>query len=225
MANRPNNINVKHAYLLHKSSLSNPKIKKLEREAGKWMSQFKTESGKSGYVFNRPNTATRYGTSYTAKRPFARSNGLVEGSYAAEKSLPIGNPCDAELSNLMRCMRDNDYDNTPCLDVQKAYLTCCQTALSDYNSKKERFLSGERTDGLYSQKVINEMFEDVNQKLDMNQWRFICNSMSGFDARTRGRQPNNSPKEKLHWHVCEVPADLAFPHGPSIAGATKKDKL
>ena len=63
-------------------------------------------------------------------------------------------------------------------DVQKAYLTCCQTALSDYNSKKERFLSGERTDGLYSQKVINEMFEDVNQKLDMNQWRFICNSVS-----------------------------------------------
>jgi len=50
--------------------------------------------------------------------------------------------------------------------------------LSDYNSKKERFLSGERTDGLYSQKVINEMFEDVNQKLDMNQWRFICNSVS-----------------------------------------------
>ena len=51
-------------------------------------------------------------------------------------------------------------------DVQKAYLTCCQTALSDYNAKKERFLNGERTDGLYSQKVINEMFEDVNQKLD-----------------------------------------------------------
>lgn len=148
---------------------------------------------KTGDIYCRPNTATRYGTSHTAKRPFARSNGLVEGSYAAEKSLPIGNPCDAELSNLMRCMRDNDYDNTPCLgtirynigvkflsDVQKAYLTCCQTALSDYNAKKERFLNGERTDGLYSQKVINEMFEDVNQKLDMNQWRFICNSVSSF---------------------------------------------
>ena len=43
-----------------------------------------------------------------------KARGLVKGSYSAEQSLPIGNPCDAELTNLMRCMRENDYDNIPC---------------------------------------------------------------------------------------------------------------
>ena len=48
------------------------------------------------------------------KRPFKVTGGLVSGRYKSERALPIGNPCDAELTNLMQCMRANDYDNIPC---------------------------------------------------------------------------------------------------------------
>ena len=49
--------------------------------------------------------------------PFRPDKGLVTGQYQSERALPIGNPCDNELSNLMSCMRDNDYDNIPCRGI------------------------------------------------------------------------------------------------------------
>lgn len=61
------------------------------------------------------HSANEFGVCHKTKRPFKRFNGLVSGQHKSERSLPIGNPCDAELSSLMRCMKEHDYDNIPCL--------------------------------------------------------------------------------------------------------------
>lgn len=156
------------------------------------------------------------------KRPYERFNGLVAGQYKAERSLPIGNPCDSELSNLMRCMRENDYDNVPCLDLQQMYLSCAKEALEIYKEKRDRFLSGQQTDGMYSQKVINEEFKKIKQPIDKVAWKMQSYYLQ---KKNLDYQPSVDALELYHPHICAVPRDLNFDHNISKTGPTKKDLI
>jgi len=160
------------------------------------------------------------------KRPFKVTGGLVSGRYKSERALPIGNPCDAELTNLMQCMRANDYDNIPCREFETKYSNCAKLALEGYKVKRDAFLRGERTDGMYSEDVINQRFKALSQKQDKVQFTMQCYALKnwGYDF-----QPPNLTHRitQGHFnvlpHICEVPSDLNFPQTGSKTGRQKKD--
>jgi len=227
--NRAKNVNAKHAYLVHRCSGRNNKVRELETTYGKWMEKFQQEANFVGQASRHYGLqrAVCHKTKWAITNHKAR--GLVKGSYAAEQSLPIGNPCDAELTNLMRCMRENDYDNIPCRALQQVYNKCTTEALTAYKVKKEKFLKGDKTDGMYSQRIINDEFMKIQQPMDWVKNKLEFNYLTRREMfyvpiknDTHKATKVSDPMQFLP-HICEVPDTLNFVQHDRT-GKMKKNK-
>ena len=91
--------------------------------------------------------------------PFLAYKGLAYLHPTMNGTLPIGNTCQSELSNLMRCMRDHDYD-TSCRGIlspfsiynpyifrigfQQEYLSCSKLAVKAYQLELYRVLTNSK---------------------------------------------------------------------------------
>merc|ERR1711924_274216 len=158
-------------YLLNKASMRNKDVLNHEQQYGGWMKQFMKEAGQTT---PKTNQGMQLGVCQKNKRPYKVTGGLVSGRYKSERALPIGNPCDAELTNLMQCMRANDYDNIPCREYETKYSNCAKIALENYKEKRDQFLRGAQTDGMYSEDVINQRFKSLKQSQDKVQFTMQC---------------------------------------------------